>query len=459
MEEEEIDKRFIVMTRHPSLRHFKKGISTISQWTGNEYKQMEKVFLGVVAGALGDSAMRATRSILEFIMLAQYTTHSTTSLLQMKTALENFHIHKKAFLDPVHRPHFNIPKIHAISHYVDSIVSRGTTDGFNTESPERLHIDFAKKAYRASNKRDHLPQMTKWLSTQEAIQKQKVYLVWLGKLDAQDMDGRGDNDDGGLEDKSTAVGSDDTSSESDSEEEGSSLVKLHGSQVILPMQPSNPLTTLTDLASKYGAADFISRLTDFFKANLPSNQFRQPTFSDKFDLYKVVRFSVPFLTDSSDSFIDRVRASPAIPERRTAYARTKAKPAHFDTVLIKTGYKGPGQSERGQGYRVVQVRAMFTVPKNLANYPHPLAYVEYFTNFTREPNQRIKLLEVSRVISHVNHKRQSGVIRLDSIYRSCHLIPKFGKRIDPRWEAETVLEQCNNFYVNDFLDLHSYNIL
>ncbi|KAG8922133.1 hypothetical protein FRC02_012118 [Tulasnella sp. 418] len=229
--------------------------------------------------------------------------------------------------------------------------------------------------------------MTKWLSTQEAIQKQKVYLVWLGELDAQDIDGRGNNGDDELEDKSTAVGSDGTSSELEEEEDGSNMVKLNGSELILLTQPSNPLTTLTDVTSKYGAVDFISCLTEFLKANLPPHQFHQPTFQDKFDLYKVVHFSVPFLTNSSDSFIDQVRASPAIPKRHTAYARIKAKPAHFDTVLVKTGYKGPGHSEQGQGYRVVQVQAMFTVPKNLANYPHPLAYVEYFTNFTWEANQ------------------------------------------------------------------------
>ena len=47
--EHEVDRRFQAMTRHPSLRHFKKGISLVSQWTGNEHKNMEKVFLGVIA--------------------------------------------------------------------------------------------------------------------------------------------------------------------------------------------------------------------------------------------------------------------------------------------------------------------------------------------------------------------------------------------------------------------------
>jgi len=32
-------------------------------------------------------------------------------------------------------------------HYTTSIHLFGSADGFNTELPERLHIDFAKKAY------------------------------------------------------------------------------------------------------------------------------------------------------------------------------------------------------------------------------------------------------------------------------------------------------------------------
>ena len=48
---DEIDSRFKAMPKHSGLRHFKNGISSVTQWTGNEYKNMERVFLGVSAGA------------------------------------------------------------------------------------------------------------------------------------------------------------------------------------------------------------------------------------------------------------------------------------------------------------------------------------------------------------------------------------------------------------------------
>jgi hypothetical protein len=43
----------------------------------------------------------------------------------------------------------------------------GTTDNYNTEYTEQLHIDLAKEAYRSTNFKDELPQMTLWLERKE----------------------------------------------------------------------------------------------------------------------------------------------------------------------------------------------------------------------------------------------------------------------------------------------------
>ena len=63
-----------------------------------------------------------------------------------------------------------------LEHYVDLIFKFGSADGFNTEWSERLHIDCAKEAYRASNKKNYVVQMTQWLSRQEAVDRFTVYL-------------------------------------------------------------------------------------------------------------------------------------------------------------------------------------------------------------------------------------------------------------------------------------------
>jgi hypothetical protein len=48
-----------------------------------------------------------------------------------------------------------------MQHYAECIRNFGTTDNYNTEMFEQsFHINYAKEAWRATNFRDELPQMT-----------------------------------------------------------------------------------------------------------------------------------------------------------------------------------------------------------------------------------------------------------------------------------------------------------
>ena len=96
----------------------------------------------------------------------------------MQDSLSLFHAHKDILTELGIREHFNVPKIHSLVHYVSSIRALGSADGYNTEYPERLHIDYAKDAYRASNKRDYIEKMALWLQRQEAIHHKTAYHVW-----------------------------------------------------------------------------------------------------------------------------------------------------------------------------------------------------------------------------------------------------------------------------------------
>ncbi len=101
----------------------------------------------------------------------------------MEQALEDFHRHKEIFIEKGIRDQFDIPKVHSMVHYIDKIRWVGTTDGFNTEATERLHIDLAKEAYRASNKRNYHAQMTKYLARLESIDKFTEFLDWKHRKD------------------------------------------------------------------------------------------------------------------------------------------------------------------------------------------------------------------------------------------------------------------------------------
>jgi hypothetical protein len=155
----QLDTRFKAMTSFPGLRHFKKGISSVTQWTGTEHKEMEKVFIGVMAGAVDKKTFMIIWALIDFIYYSQIQLQTSKTLAALESCLKTFHEHKDILIKAEIRPHFNIPKLHAILHYLNAIRALGSTDGYNSESPERLHIDFAKEGYRASNRRDYIEQM------------------------------------------------------------------------------------------------------------------------------------------------------------------------------------------------------------------------------------------------------------------------------------------------------------
>ncbi len=96
---DEIDRCFKSMTRHPTLCHFKKGISLVLQWTGNEFKNMEKMFLGVIAGAMDEQVIRAVCSMVDFISYAHFKTHTESSLEKMDRAWSAIHENKSIFVE------------------------------------------------------------------------------------------------------------------------------------------------------------------------------------------------------------------------------------------------------------------------------------------------------------------------------------------------------------------------
>ncbi|KAI6130825.1 hypothetical protein EV401DRAFT_2054208 [Pisolithus croceorrhizus] len=158
----EIDAHFQAMTQYPCLRHFKKGISSVLQWTGTEHKEMERVFVGLLASAVNDHVLVVAHSLLDFIYYAQLQQHMDTTLTAMEESLKTFHSHKHILVEL---------QIHSLKHYISSIQALG-------KYPEQLHINYAKDRYWASNKWDYVEQMALWLQHQEAVHYKSTYLAW-----------------------------------------------------------------------------------------------------------------------------------------------------------------------------------------------------------------------------------------------------------------------------------------
>ena len=115
-------------------------------------------------------------------------------------------------------------------------------------------------------------------------------------------------------------------------------------------------------------------------------------------------------------------------------------------------------------YRVAQVRTILSLPPHLQRLrPHAdedhshLAYIELFTPFEDRPEPYSGLYTVSR--SYQNMQRKAAIIPVSSIFRSCHLVTDCGDAIEVGWKSETVLEQCEDFFLNAFSDHHMYKFL
>ncbi|KAJ6544929.1 hypothetical protein B0H10DRAFT_1695855, partial [Mycena sp. CBHHK59/15] len=330
--EKELDARFKAMNGYPGLRHFKKGISSVSQWTGTEHKEMQRVFVGVLAGAVNTKVLTVVKALIDFIYYAQLQSHTSRTLAALEQTLDTFHLHKQIFIDLEIREHFNIPKFRSGFHG-----HALTTRTYNTESPERLHIDFAKKAYRASNRRDYLEQMALWLQRQEAMALRSMYLTWYDK---------------------------------------------HTSTITSYTIAKSPATlnlTVASLQTRHGAADIIPALTAFLKLNFKTCPVTPGPF-DRFDVYNKISLHMPsnrYLSDQPRT--NRIRAVTAVP----AKGRSPGSPAFFDTALV---IEDPSQyipSSGIAGLRPAQIRVIFNLPSQFGTFPHPLAYIEWFTPLSR----------------------------------------------------------------------------
>ncbi|TFK45446.1 hypothetical protein OE88DRAFT_1788392 [Heliocybe sulcata] len=446
----EIDARCRRFPPNHGIRIFQKGISTLSRVTGREHAQMCQLLLGLVLDirlpnhVSSATLVRAIRALLDFLYLAQYPVHTDHTLDHLRDALRRFHDSKHIFVELGIRDQFNIPKLHALIHYFLSIQLFGTTDNYNTEYTERLHIDLAKDAYRATNRKDEYPQMTAWLERREKVLRHAKYIEWCLarrfrtpapsqlQLTALDPPMYAREDVPGLR---------------------------------MAKHPTLRAVPLAAIRQDYGARFFSDAFARFVV------QFNNPRFSAQqvedasgdiflpfqtLPVYHKIKFlhaDVSRLDGASFTSSDAVHVRPGRSDKRG-----RPVPSRFDTVLVNLG---SGNEFGLSGYRVAQVRVVFSLPPRVISLlfprrppPQHLAYIEWFTPFTSSPEPSSRLFKVSRSLR--NHDRLASIIPVLQIRRSIHLYPKWGPTVPREWTSSTVLDEATMFYVNPFLDRHSY---
>ncbi|CDO76892.1 hypothetical protein BN946_scf184903.g13 [Trametes cinnabarina] len=376
---EELDVRCRRLPPNHNLCLFVNGIAKLQRVTGKEHEDICRILLGLVVGLpLRDGVsparlLRAVRAVLNFLYLTQYPAHTTTTLRLLRDALQRFHDYKSVFIDLGIRTHFKIPKLHSLEHYIPSIRLFGTTDNYDTQYTERLHIDFAKEAYRATNHKDEFPQMTLWLERREKVLRHELYVQWRLRQQVKAPARHPHN-----VPPSTSTPQAEPSSvtrmssppiplaAADRGESAASASLTNVVRFEIAQNPSVKAITFEDAAQRYGATWFRDALARFVvqyrQPELTWRQIERTSATIYFNFRSVPAFhKIKFLLDNIQGFgiteqhRDVVHARPA---RRDS--RDRPVPARFDTVVVNDG---TGGSTGVTGYRVGQVRLIFKLPR------------------------------------------------------------------------------------------------
>ncbi|KAG8773834.1 hypothetical protein FRC12_002290 [Ceratobasidium sp. 428] len=473
-----MDERYKSMTRAKNLRHFKKGISSVSQWTGREAKEMEKVFVPLLAEHpdLPDDLITFVRSLIDFSYIARAARLTEDELEELREAHATMHRLKQVLVRAkIYKSTdrlANIPKWHMLSHYFDSIRELGTPDGYNTESPEYLHIVYVKRGWEASNKRNAIPQIIEYCQRLEALRIHRAYLN-----EHHGIEPRGepvttavlfDEDDGEYKPEDNADGEEawedvDEGEEDDDGEEGPkrATVAPDANEVHHPwpefaiaMRPTRH-ATLSQLVDDYGTTSLERALHSFLRPYARDNTWFLLPHDDFNVWHKLTLYHhpLPFAPDEARQR-DVIRVRPALRDQR-GRSLLRIEPV-FDTALFLHDSSKFGIHR----YRAGRVRAILQLPKRLQEmYSGVLAYLELFTPFDAEPAPEHLLHATSHARS--GQTRQYAVIPIERIVMGCHLAPNFryvgpDVRLDARVD---LLADTRRFFFNHYYNLFTFQLI
>ena len=435
----ELNARCKTLPRNSNVRHFFRGITPLSKITGREHNDIARIILGIIIDLplpnqqSNVDLLIATRAMLDFLFLAQYPVHSDDTLKELQAALETFHDHKEIFIELGIRKDFNLPKLHFLSHYVAMIKWTGTTDNFDTEFSERLHIDLTKNAFDAGNGIDEFTHMTIWLERKEKMLQFDEYIKW--------------------------------------RQDGCPPLLLQkevypSHRIAIAKNPSKRNVSFYTLKQEYSATYIVDALARYVA------QHRYPGKSEKeieklstgiaipfsqVDVYHKARFWLGHSKHHPLS-ANEYNTLHVVPQRLRQTGNIL--PEQFNTALINEGLA----TEFGTtGHRVAQVRVLFSIQQQYAAriftgdrpVPRIFAYIEWFDEFEAEPTGPMRLWTVKR--SMEDGHRMALVIPIGHITRSVHLFPNWNADNVAEWSSVNVLEKCTDFYLNPFSDRHAYH--
>ncbi|KAK1224627.1 hypothetical protein PQX77_012466 [Marasmius sp. AFHP31] len=427
----EIDARCCRLPPNHHVRLFVNGISSLSRLTGEEHNDIARFLLSIIV----DIPLPGGFS--------SYPSHTNETLELLADALTRFHHNKNIFIDLGIRPHFRLPKLHFLNHYVWKIKHFGSLENSNTQYTERPHIDMTKDTYRASNRKDEYFQMTKWSDRKEKILKHGNFIAWrvagcptISRIDRWLP---------------------------------STLVRTPRLLELLK-HPTIRSLTITRAVKSYSAPCLLPSLARLIRHLRASHGFPQSRPGDDglleeinrmvttIPAFSIIRFIHHDPITGTKRTIDSVHAQRGRKDRRGRHI-----PGQFDAALVRV----TNDTNLLKAYRIGRVRLIFALSQNdmarlftavpHANWPKHMAYIEWYSPFKSTVDPNHLLHKVSRV-RFLDGGGMASVVDVSDIVRSVPLsvplTPKFGKVADRSWTSSNVMDKCDEFYVNPYPDQH-----
>jgi hypothetical protein len=433
-----LDSFLRVFPTATGVRCFQKGFSILSQITGSEYMEMACVFLGALVLAPAENGfIRAARAFLDFMYLAQYETHTTNTLHQLASALKSWHAHRDIFIssDAYPQKDFSrIPKMHSMEHYDECIHLFGTTDNYNSGVFERLHIDYAKRAWEASNKRDAMPQMIIWLERLEKVNAFETFLSWRQKAMA---------------------------SRSTHDRHVSRRSRVYHIAQVAPQCHQE----IQCVAIRNGAPHLSSEIERFLLSNChPSKKSLIISMIDKssrgFEVEQIDVWTLAKIIHQPISGVDPHN------EIRDAF---HAKTGRFDFVFVRVDGGVTSHNLCFSSLRVGQARVIFKLPRRFLladpSLPSgPLVYLHWFSKFG--PNSLEKASKMHRIRrswrGHPSHRVSlPSITCLAHVLHSVHLFPDINIREirELGLTRHNIVDKVDTFFVNPWVNTFIYHLL
>ncbi|KAG2053403.1 hypothetical protein BDR06DRAFT_982848 [Suillus hirtellus] len=375
------------------MKHMISWVTEVVGAAEIDHKQMSHFLLGLVidvrlpGNASPARLVHATRSLLDFLYFAQLPVHSDSSIDALEMAPDEFHANK---------------------------------------ATERLHIDFAKDAYAATNHKDEFWQVMKWLECKEKVLQHANFVLWHHNLSMTDTE------------NVIAVSS------AEHWQPPDLACLFHINMTHHPSCKLVPFREITSLSS-HGATHFIPALARFIvQYNHPRLSFQQ--IEDHTVNIHLPCDSIPNDEIHMTETLDSIHAQPAVKNSKGHVV----KAARFDTCLIQV-HNPDAPPESIQDLCVAQVCTVFTLPQTVLKWyfdpqnppPQHLAYVEWFSAFSALPDPQSGLYKVRWVV----HNGECQV---------AHLLPKWGGAVPEEWMSLDVLDACPSFLLNIFKDMYTY---